>query len=543
MPRYVLLLVQGAFAASLWLGAASVNAAATAGPYGEIWSQHLNGAVTAQPIRVGTRLVVATNADYVYELTGDGGAVLWSHRLGLPEPAGADAPISCANVAPQLGVLSTPVVDQARGIIYVTSREWDGRRPASAVWRLHALSVADGGEVAGWPVTIAGEAKNSPGTPFDAVHSLQRASLLLLDDHVIAAFAGICDQEPYRGWLAVANSGTRRLTLWTDEPSGSPDAALGGGIWQSGRAPISDRPHEFLVESGNGLSPAPGPAATATAGYANSLLRMRLDGDNLGLVDRFTPYEGDALNSMDRDFGVGAPAVIPATPMADELLFTSSKEGTLYLIDADHLGGRSQGANGGDHVIATAGPYESAFGTPAFWPERGTLFVMGSVAITPNQPQPRLRAFAISPTGSPHVQPLGATATLVGYGSSSPIITSPGNPTLTLVWAVVQPSGGERESQLRAFDPVPVRGLLLTTWEAALPNGSRFTPPTVSNEALYIGSGDGVVVAFRYPGASAFASGVASIDYRVVVVAGVAMVGGAVGVAVVTGRRRRGVVG
>lgn len=213
----------------LFSGSTAATSADSASGFGVLWQQHVVGAVTAQPVRIGTTLVVATNADEVYGLGTDGGSVLWNRHLGQPEPAGLGLPIDCANVAPQLGVLSTPAVDEAHGIVYAVSREWDGRSAATAAWRTHALNATDGREMPGWPVTLTGLADNAPGTPFDPVHSLQRAGIMLLDGHLMVAFAGICDRQPYRGWLVSLNSTTRKQVLWTDEPTGLSAAAGPGG--------------------------------------------------------------------------------------------------------------------------------------------------------------------------------------------------------------------------------------------------------------------------------------------------------------------------
>ena len=75
----------------------------------------LDGEIYAQPLVYGSHVYVATENDTVVALDAATGAVAWSTHLATPEPA-AQAP--CGNIAPSIGITSTPVIDPASNRIY-----------------------------------------------------------------------------------------------------------------------------------------------------------------------------------------------------------------------------------------------------------------------------------------------------------------------------------------------------------------------------------------------------------------------------------------
>jgi len=62
------------------------------------------------------------------------------------------ADVNCPVIAPELGIIGTPVIDPAAGTLYAIAAT---REPGPAyVYRLHALDVTSGAERAGSPVVI-----------------------------------------------------------------------------------------------------------------------------------------------------------------------------------------------------------------------------------------------------------------------------------------------------------------------------------------------------------------------------------------------------
>jgi len=370
------------------------------------------------------------------------------------------------------------------------------------------LDTRTGSPLPGWPVTIAGSATNDPGSIFNPVTQLQRPGLLLADGQVFLAFGGICNQEPYRGWIAGVSIATHRLHLWTDQPSGAAGATGQGGIWESGSLLEADASGTLFVASGNGLSPPPGPASMPTSALANSVLRLAVDADgSLRLVDRFTPAAGDGLNARDLDLGSGGPTLLPSgfsVPGHSHLLVQTSKSGVLYLLDQDRLGGRDQGRGGADGAVAEAGPYEGALSQPAAWAQGGYIYVTGTLSILRGQPQPTLRAYRVVVAGQQvSLRMVAAAASIFGYASGPPIVTAGGTGS-AYVWVIETPAGDERVGELRAYHAAPQRGQLVVAARVAIQNPVKFSRPAIDGDDLVLATASGTLEAFAV---SAFVEG------------------------------------
>src|SRR5690348_7654198 len=68
------------------------------GSFGQVFKTSVNGQVYAQPLVVGSTLIVATENDWVYGLNATTGAVLWKTSLGTPYHI-----TSCDDLSPDLG--------------------------------------------------------------------------------------------------------------------------------------------------------------------------------------------------------------------------------------------------------------------------------------------------------------------------------------------------------------------------------------------------------------------------------------------------------
>ena len=78
------------------------------------WSARLDGAVYGQPLVVGDRVLVVTEADSLYALELGSGRVRWRTNVGKPVPLSA---LPCGNIDP-LGITGTPVYDPATGLVF-----------------------------------------------------------------------------------------------------------------------------------------------------------------------------------------------------------------------------------------------------------------------------------------------------------------------------------------------------------------------------------------------------------------------------------------
>ena len=77
----------------------------------------MDGALYAEPLVVGSRVLAVTEANSVYALDATSGAVVWHVNLGAPVPLSM---LQCGNIDPS-GITGTPVVDVSSGTMFVVA--------------------------------------------------------------------------------------------------------------------------------------------------------------------------------------------------------------------------------------------------------------------------------------------------------------------------------------------------------------------------------------------------------------------------------------
>src|SRR5712691_7065961 len=201
-------------------------AAVQGGQFGRIFKTAVNGQVYGQPLVIGNTLVVATENDWVYGLNATTGAVLWKTSLGTPFHI-----TTCNDLTPNIGVTSTGVYDPSTNTVY----EMGMVKEISLEWHLFGLNLSTGAIT--FKQRLVGHPTNDPKLSFSPVVEGQRASLLLMNGSVYAAFASHCDHDSYEGYVGGVNISTNATTLWADDVG---VANKKGGIWQSGSGVMSD---------------------------------------------------------------------------------------------------------------------------------------------------------------------------------------------------------------------------------------------------------------------------------------------------------------
>jgi len=309
----------------------------------------VDGQIYAQPLYVNHLFIsgrgiynvvyTATQHDSIYAYDADSGEapnLLWHVSLGHPVPAatfGADY----ADIAPEIGVLSTPVIDLQRSAIYVTAATLE---KGSVVYRLHALDLITGAEKFNGPAVISGAVKGTGvggaaggKIPFDPQWHIQRPGLLLANDAVYVAFGSHGDAGPWHGWMASYNASdlSKQSALFMASPNG-----WGGSIWQSGSGLAADETGSVYAISGNG-------SYDGKTEFSESLLKF--DG-SLSLKGWATPPNWSMLALNDYDLSAG-PALIPGT----HSIVAGDKYGQLYLIDGDALAPFTSGQSGNAQII------------------------------------------------------------------------------------------------------------------------------------------------------------------------------------------------
>ncbi|GAA1527679.1 hypothetical protein GCM10009827_050930 [Dactylosporangium maewongense] len=477
--------------------------AVSASDFGQLFSATVNGQVYAQPIVAGGTLITVTENNWVYGLNPATGAVNWSRSVGPAWPASA---IGCGDLVPNIGITSTPVYDPATNAVFFMAKVNDGPDADHPHFYLHSVNPATGVERAGWPVTIQGSPTNDPGNTFNPKTAAQRPGLLLLDGVVYAGFASHCDYGPYVGYVAGVRTTTPQMTtLWSTEAGRSNGMA---GIWQSGGGLVSDGPGRIIVSTGNGVSPAPGPGTSPPGTLAESIIRLQVNGDgSLTAKDFFSPFNNSRLDQDDTDFGSGGPMALPAgfgTPAHPKLLVQTGKDGRVYLLDRDNLGGNAQGPGGGDASVGPpAGPYNGVWGHPAFWGGDG-----GYVYQVENQGFLRAFKYGVNGAGLPVLTSAGTSASTFGYTSGSPVVTSTGTTSgSAVVWAVYSDGSSGANGQLRAYDALPVNGRLNLRYSAPIGVATKFVTPATDGGRVFVGTRDGHLIGFGRPTTAALTSG------------------------------------
>jgi outer membrane protein assembly factor BamB len=284
-----------------------------------VWtSPSLDGQIYGEPLVYAGRVFVAAENNSVYALSASTGAVAWSAHLGPPVPAGS---LPCGDITPTVGITGTPVIDQARGEIFVVADEMLGGHPTH---RLIGLSAASG--------TIEmSQDVDPPGA--DAAALLQRTGLTLDTGQVVFGFGGnYRDCASYRGRVAAV-----------PETGGTPkyftvDAAPGesqGSVWMGGAAPVIDGSGHIWVSTGNGS------ADSATQAYDDSDSVLELS-PSLQLMQFFAPSTWATNNAHDLDKST-APVLLPSGQV-----LLAGKSRIIYLLSGTHLGGIG-------HQLATLG--------------------------------------------------------------------------------------------------------------------------------------------------------------------------------------------
>ncbi len=186
-------------------------------------SPALDGEIYGEPLVSAGRVYVATENDTVYALSAATGAVAWSRHLATPVPASS---LPCGDIAPTVGITGTPVIDPARGEIFVVADEQVQGQPAHV---LAGLSTSTG------QVEMTRDV-DPPGA--DTAALLQRTGLTLAGGRVVFGFGGNDgDCATYRGRVvAVPEAGGAPAMFTVDAKAGQSQ----GAVWMGGAAPAVD---------------------------------------------------------------------------------------------------------------------------------------------------------------------------------------------------------------------------------------------------------------------------------------------------------------
>jgi outer membrane protein assembly factor BamB len=425
----------------------------------------LQGETYGQPLYVpqvsvmgATRdaLFVATEGNNVYALDADTGAELWRTNLG---PTVSRSQQSCGNIG-TIGVTSTPVIDLASRTLYAVSFVNQG----GIGFKLNALDLATGAQRSGYPAAISPPMSN--GSSFDARVTGQRGALAFRDGKVYVPFGGLYgDCGIYHGWVvSITASNPSEQTAFATPGRGS-------GIWAPGGIAM-DGAGRIFVATGNST-----PLGGHTPGSLGEfVLRLATGpgGATFAMDDmaaQFSPGDARNLDLQDLDIGSVSPVVLPGAP---NRVVQGGKAGTVYLLDANDLGGGTPVASqrvcsGG--IFGAMGAWSGGSDTYVFVPARGTRSgCSGSNGV-----------MALRVAGGSTLSTAWCTASITG--AAPPVVSSNGDND-AILWVAGASTGLGGSPALRAYEVST--GMEIYANTEAPPSVRQWVPPVVADGRVYV---------------------------------------------------------
>jgi len=473
------------------------------GQFGALFTLNVDDEVYAQPLVVGDVPVgsqprnvvyIATANNTVYAFDGDDGRLYWQRNFtysGMRPPRATDMTGACGgfynNFTGNIGIVGTPVIDATRQVIYFVTRSvpTDG---VSYRQDLHALNIVNGAEASGSPqklsATVVGNGDGSVGNAvsFNPQKANQRQGLTLTNGMVYVSFSSHCDWGPYHGWILGYDATTLQPRVaYNDTPNG-----YAGGMWESGMGMAADPQGNLYVVTGNGTVGDSGTETNPT-NRGNSAIKLTRFGSTLQVASYFTPFNYQQQNDADLDYGTMGSLLIPGS----NFFITGGKDGNIYLLNKDDMGGFNSSANLVQQVVPTSSSAnmhcQAAYyigATKEFmyvWSENDPLRAIpfnraGGVL----EPAGEIDFTASGPTGQS-----GAVLSVSSNGS---------NDSTAIVWAAYAYSGDAQSfvtpGILRAFSATDVTHELWNNRQNLNRDGAgtyaKFSSPTVANGHVYL---------------------------------------------------------
>jgi hypothetical protein len=476
--------------------------------FGKLRFLSTDGKVDAQPLYLSALTVggathnvvfVATENDSVYAFDADSGAVLWHvSLLGLGETS--SGPHGCDQVAPVIGITSTPVIDRAagsHGTLYVVAMSNSGADHQ----RLHALDLTTGAELLGGPRDIAATYRAPGGgtRTFDAGQYAERAALLLSRGVIYTSWTSHCDIWPYTGWvIGYAQSNLAQTAVLNVAPNGTGTGAATAGpaIWMSGGGPAADAAGNIYLLTGNGAfeTTLDANGFPNQGDYGNSFLKLSTAGGGLSVADYFTMSNEVVESQADLDLGSGGEMLLPdltdSSSTVRHLVVGAGKDGNIYLVDRDAMGKFSALSDNSQiwqlltHVLGDGtGNVGGIWSTPAYF--------NGSVYYGPARAA--LKAFTVV-NARLSSSPVSQTSGTFAYPGTAPAVSANGTSN-GIVWAHQNTS----PAVLHAYDASNLAHELYNSSQAAggrdqFGAGNKFITPMIADGKVFVATQVGVAV-------------------------------------------------
>ena len=486
--------------AEIKLNAANVNGQ----QFGRLFSLPVYGKIYAQPLYVSNVtipgqgihnvLYVATMEDMLYAFDAQNGTLLWSRKDLVPAgatpfPVTDAAYTNSLNIAGDVGIESTPVIDRLTKTLYLVQRTKENGKSVS---RLRAVDITTGNDklVAGGVTIAASYSVGGNTLTFDPRIQMQRPGLTIARGQVIIGFGSHEDVNHYHGWIMAYDMSTLQQTgSLVVSPS-----SYGGAVWMAGRAPVVDsNGYAYLFTSNSFGSPGWNPAAN-NFDRGESVLKLDpLQGINV--IDWFTPSNWQTLDALDKDLGGSGPILIPGT----NFLFGGGKDGNLFLLAKDSLAGSP---------LQTIPLNGTLFNGPAMW--RRTPANGGSLIYVARS-KDLVRSFPFDGASIQSQYAQAVDAVFASPGANLAVSADGETPGSGIVWAYGGNLGSIHKvvpGELRAYAADTLTLLWKSTTNFArddLGSYGKFTIPVVANGQVFVATQSNQVVVYgQLPGSADF---------------------------------------
>lgn len=365
------------------------------------WTAHVDGAVWAEPLVVGTHVIVVTENDSVYAFAADTGAQQWHASLGRPRTSN----FPCGDIMP-LGITATPVVDG--GSLYVVSEVEP--TAGSYEFRLARIDPATGAIAYTTDITPPGMNTNN---------EQQRSALAVSRGNVVVTWGGLDgDCGDYHGYVETASEATgARVAVWMDTMQDRE-----GGIWAPS-GPAVDAGGNIYVSSGNGST-----NDVTAYDYGDSVVQLSPSLSVLSFFAPGAPQAWNDLNADDNDLGSVGPSLLGGGRAVE-----AGKGGRAYLLDARQFPSNSNPGGGeaaGTQVChATHGAAYGGFAVAA-----AVVYVPcadGVAAVAVSSPTSMHVAWYSSAGGGPPILAGGVLWTAAQFGGTTLYGLDPSNGDVT----------------------------------------------------------------------------------------------------------------
>jgi hypothetical protein len=424
------------------------------------------------------------NSVYAYDADDASSATPYWHinltENGMRPPNHGDVGEACGTYTDftgKIGIVGTPVIDLNAKKLFVVARSVDGS--GNFFQYLHAIDITSGNDtkvLITAQVSGTGAGSTSGNLPFNPITQNQRCALLLVNGTIYIVYSSHCDTNPYHGWILGYDESTlSQKYVFVNTPDDEE-----GGIWMSGAGPAADPLGNIYVASGNGGGTA------GSSNLENSFIKLTPNSGmgKLSLSSFFIPNNYASLDAGDIDFGPIQVLLIPNTNLA----LTGCKNGNLFLVNKDNMGGLGSGTDNNLQTLPVGGSMHSSFGYYKgssnefiyIWSENGHLSAVPFIRST-GLLAPPIRNMALQ-------GPVGDNGAFLSVSSNG------ADDATAILWIshAIAPCDAGPQSCPGILRAVQANDITKELWNSemvpsdAVGNYAKFSAPTVANGKVYL---------------------------------------------------------